>query len=204
MGRYEVTFDDYKRFTDDSAAQTLPDDQGWGRDSRPVIDVHWVEARAYAAWLSAQTGKTYRLPTEAEWEYAARAGTTSRYSWGNSANCSQANYGRSLGGSCNSGNNPSLARTVAVGRFAANPFGLYDMHGNVWEWVEDCFASTYTGAPTDGSARTTGCTILGVRTVRDGSWGNTADDMRSARRFIATTNRRSNVLGFRLVQELSP
>ena len=141
MGRYEVTFDDYDRFADAAGTtQTRPADEGWGRGTRPVINVTLANAKAYAAWLSAQTGKTYRLPSEAEWEYAARAGTTTAYSFGASITCIQASYGRRAGVApanrpCNTGNNLDLARTSAVGSFAANSFGLYDMHGNVWEWV---------------------------------------------------------------------
>ena len=206
MGRYEVTFDDYKRFTDDSATtRTLPADQGWGRGTRPVINVSRDDAKAYAAWLSTQTGRTYRLPSEAEWEYAARAGTTMAYSFGASINCSQANYARRPGDPCNSGSNASLARTVGVGSFSANDFGLYDMHGNVWEWVEDCYnvGTGYTGAPTDGSARTSCNAVRFV--LRGGSWSSSRFSARSAERLrVTSSSRRSNNLGFRLVQDLSP
>ena len=204
MGRYEVTFVDYDRFAD-ATSRTKPGDQGWGRGTRPVINVSRGDAKAYAAWLSAQTGRTYRLPSEAEWEYAARAGTTTTYSFGNTINCNQANYARRPGDSCNGGSNASLARTVAVGSFPANTFGLYDMHGNVWEWVEDCYnvGTGYTGAPTDGSARTSCNAVRFV--LRGGSWSSDRFSARSAERLrVTSSSRRSNNLGFRLVQDLNP
>ena len=177
MGRYEVTFAEYDRFADADSRRTRPDDFGWGRGSRPVINVSQEDAKAYATWLSAQTGKPYRLPSEAEWEYAARAGTRTRYSWGDEINCGQARYGRHPDsklfpvGECSN----SFDGTVPVGSFAANAFGLYDMHGNVWEWVEDCWHDNYEGAPTDGRAWTSGCGS-GVRAVlRGGSWSISAE-----------------------------
>ena len=207
IGKYEVTFADYDRFADATAGVDRPNDQGWGRGTRPVIYVSQEDAKAYAAWLSAQTSKTYRLPTEAEWEYAARAGTTTRYSWGNSITCSQAHYGHRPplpfdgvpGGECSSG----FLRTVAVGSFAANPFGLYDMHGNVYEWVQDCWHNNYEGAPSDGSAWTTGC--VGTRAVvRGGSWDTFPRNLRSAYRLRYWPSTRNFVVGFRLVQDVNP
>ena len=157
MGKYEITFAEYERF---AAATGLerPDTAGWGRGNRRVINVSREDARAYAAWLSEQTGKRYRLPTEAEWEYAARAltsaaDTSTRYSWGDDIVCSQARYSRREGGECSD----SVDGTVPVGSFEANAFGLHDMYGNVWEWVADCWYKNYEGAPANGSAWTTGC-----------------------------------------------
>ena len=118
----------------------------------PVINMNWHEAKTYALWLSEHTGKRYRLPSESAWEYAACAGTETAYSWGDEINCSQARYGRRAGGECsNSGDGP-----VPAGSFEPNPFGLYDLHGNVWEWVEDGWHDNYEGAPSDGSAWTGG------------------------------------------------
>ena len=206
MGRYEVTFADYDRFADaQGTPQTRPADEGWGRGSRPVIRVSRVDAEAYAGWLSTQTGKTYRLPSEAEWEYAARAGTATAYSFGASINCNQANYGRQLGGSCNTGSNASLARTVAVGSFPANAFGLFDMHGNATEWVKDCYFNTYTGAPTNGSARTS-CGSSTLPILRGGAWVSTSQNLRSAGRFsnsAVTSSFSSTTVGFRLVRDLN-
>ena len=127
MGRYEVTFADYDRFVSATGRESL-DDEGWGRGRRPVINVSKKDAQAYAVWLSAQTGKTYRLPSESEWEYAARAGTRTRYSWGDETGVNRA--------SCDGcGSEWDDEQTAPVGSFAANGFGLFDMHGNVREWV---------------------------------------------------------------------
>jgi formylglycine-generating enzyme required for sulfatase activity len=142
VGRYPVTFEEYDRF----AAETgrgQPKDQKWGRGRRPVINVSWNDAKDYVAWLSQQTNQPYRLLSEAEWEYACRAGTTTRYSWGNDPPTpEQANFMGDIG------------KTTEVGSYPPNPWGLYDMHGNVWEWVEDCWNDSYKGAPSDGSAWT--------------------------------------------------
>ena len=197
MGRYEVSFEDYDRFADATRGVDRPDDEGWGRGTRPVINVSQEDAQAYAQWLSEQTGKDYRLPSEAEWEYAARAGTATKYSWGDSISCSQARYGRRSGGECSN----SLDGTVVVGSFAANPFGLYDMHGNVWEWVEDCYGD-YADAPTDGSART-GCDKA-LAGLRGGSWGSLPRYPRSAYRSRDWPSYRSYFNGFRLVQDINP
>ena len=201
MGRYEVTFEDYKRFTDDSTTtQTLPDDQGWGRGTRPVMRVSWNDAKAYARWLSTQTSKSYRLPSESEWEYAARAGTDTAYSFGNTISCSQARYGHD-GGDCSS---TRYGGTVPVGSFVANAFGLFDMHGNVAEFVEDCHVNTYTGAPSDGSARTTGCGANVLAVVRGGGWGTGPRFLRAATRNRLFLSFANNNTGFRLVQDLNP
>ena len=198
MGRYEVTFDDYNRFTaDSSTTQTLPADEGWGRGSRPVINVSQVDAKAYATWLSAQTGKTYRLPSEAEWEYAARAGTTTAYPWGNGFVLNRANcFG------C--GSAWDNKESAPVGSFAANAFGLYDLHGNVWEWVEDCLHNNYEGAPSDGSAWTTSCDGSVRAVARGGSWNVNPRFLRSAYRAWGSPSDRSGGDGFRLVQDLNP
>ncbi len=197
MGGYEVSFEDYDRFADTTTGVDRPNDEGWGRGTRPVINLSQEDAKAYAVWLSAQTGKRYRLPSEAEWEYAARSGTTTRYSWGDSINCNQARYGRRNNGECSD----SLDGTVAVGSFAANAFGLYDMHGNVWEWVEDCYGD-YADAPTDGSART-GCDDS-LAVLRGGSWSNGPQGLRSANRGRNRPSYRAYRFGFRLVQDINP
>ena len=218
MGQYPVTFEDYDRFV--AAAEgwgflkTLfgkklerPNDRGWGRGSRPVIDVSWHGAKAYAAWLSEQTGKRYRLPSESEWEYAARAGTETAYSWGDSINCSQACYGHwpySYGeaGECSD----SWHGTSPVGSFEPNAFGLYDMHGNVNEWVEDCWHCNYEGAPSDGSAWTSGGngSNTNERILRGGSWATSSEQLRSAYRNCTLPSSRGSARGFRLVQDLNP
>ena len=199
MGRYEVTFAEYDRFV--AATSGLrPGDEDGGRDSRPVINVSQEDAKTYAAWLSAQTGKTYRLPSESEWEYAARAGTRTRYSWGDEINCRQVRYGRRPGGECSD----SLDGTAPMGSFAANAFGLFDMHGNVYEWVEDCWHDNYEGAPTDGSAWTSGCASSDSAVVRGGAWFDNPRLLRSALRGRYTPSSRVDSYGFRLVQALIP
>ena len=195
MGRYEVTFADYDRFVSATGRES-PDDEGWGRGSRPVINVSQEDAQAYATWLSAQTGKTYRLPSESEWEYAARAGTRTRYSWGDEIGRNRANCD-----GCGSAWDDE--QTAPVGSFAANAFGLYDMHGNVREWVEDCLHDNYEGAPTDGSAWTTGCDEAWA-VVRGGSWFYIPRLLRAANRFRYSPSNRLDNNGFRLVQDLNP
>ena len=193
MSRHEVTFADYDRFAR-ATKRALPDDWGWGRGTRPVILVSWKDAKAYAAWLSKQTGKRYRLPTEAEWEYAARAGTGTKYSWGNSAGKNQAN--------CKDcGSRWDNKKTAPVGSFAGNAFGLYDMHGNVWEWVEDCHITGYASAPANGSARTTKCDKGTYRVCRGGSLLDSHARIRSSSRDDALHTYASRGGGFRLVQD---
>ena len=204
MGQYSVTFEDYDRYAENwGFLKTLfgkkpkrPDDRGWGRGSRPVIDVNWHEAKAYAAWLSAQTGKRYRLPSESEWEYGARAGTETAYSWGNEIGVNRAN-------GHDSGSKWSGKQTSPVGSFEPNAFGLYDMHGNVWEWVEDCWHDNYEGAPSDGSAWTSDGDS-DERVVRGGSCFYSRRYLRSASRNWFTPSTRFNGHGFRLVQDLNP
>jgi formylglycine-generating enzyme required for sulfatase activity len=138
IGRYPVTFDEYDRFCE-AKGQKSPEDEGWGRGRRPAINVSWDDAQAYIAWLSQETGRAYRLPSEAEWEFACRAGTTTRYSIGDAIAPDKANYVVSR-----------LARTREVGAYPANPWSLHDMHGNVWEWVEDDWHINYQGRRATG------------------------------------------------------
>ncbi len=191
IGRYEVSFAEYDRFAR-ATGRGLPRDEGWGRGDRPVIHVSWDDARAYAQWLSGQTGQTYRLPSEAEWEYAARAGVETFYWWGykpgrNNANCFDC------------GSQWDGARTAPVGSFEANPFGLHDTAGNVMEWVADCYNGNYEGAPNDGSPWLEGdCSRRGAR---GGAYNKPVERLRGTRRGgLAPSSRLSN-LGFRLVRE---
>ena len=143
---YEVTFDEWDACVAvGGCGGHRPDDEGWGRGNRPVINVSWRQAWSYVAWLSAETGQSYRLPSESEWEYAARAGSTTVYSWGDEIGTNRTNCREAVCGD-------RWQYTAPVGSFRPNAFGLYDMHGNVWEWVEDCWNDSYEGAPTDGSA----------------------------------------------------
>ena len=187
----------------------LPEDEGWGRGSRPVIHVSWDDAKAYAEWLSKKTGESYRLPSEAEWEYAARAGSTTKYHWGNDIGRNKANCsGRSRKPGSRCGSQWDALSTAPVGSFQPNRFGLFDMHGNVVEWVEDCYQpstkpqtlESYQGAPTNGSAWTSGS--CDYRVLRGGSWLNRPGDLRSADRNWDRPHNRDTGLGFRLAQDL--
>ncbi len=142
VGRYEVTFEEYDRFAL-ATGRGLPNDWRWGKGRQPVVDVSWDDAVAYAKWLSKQTGKRYRLPTEAEWEYAARAGTETNYWWGN-------DLIRDMAICDGCGSRWDNKQTAPVGSFKPNALGLYDTAGNVWEWVEDCYHDNFKGAPSNG------------------------------------------------------
>ncbi len=197
MGKYEVTFEEYDRFAI-ATNRKLPKDQGWGRGQRPVINVSWEDAKAYAAWMSGETGKRYRLPTESEWEYAARSGHKQE-AWAGTSDESQLGEYAVYAG--NSGK-----RTAEVGEDKGrkpNNFGLYDMSGNVDEWVEDCVHGNYTSAPGDGSAwlKTNGGDCL-LRVFRGGSWYSEPETLRTSNRLWYSTFTHLRVLGFRLAQDL--
>jgi len=193
IGRYEVTFAEWGKCTDEGSCNNhRPNDRGWGRGNRPVIDVSWGDAKAFAAWLSKKTGQTYRLPTEAEWEYAARGGTKTPYWWGQDAGSRNANCQE-----CNTGQAP---RTLPVGSLSPNPFGLYDTAGNAAEWVEDCWNDTYRGAPANGAAWTAGQCRL--RVLRGGAFDSQALYVGSGARFRYDYDVRYSANGFRLVREL--
>jgi formylglycine-generating enzyme required for sulfatase activity len=162
------------------------------------VCVSWNDAQAYIQWINRISGKSYRLLSEAEREYAARGGTQTAFWWGDSITTSQANY--SGNGSYNGSPKGQYRQaTVPVNGFNANPYGLYNMHGNVWEWTQDCWHENYAGAPTDGSAWTTGCTS-NARVLRGGSWGNGPADLRSAGRLRSNPDDRDYDDGFRLAR----
>ena len=202
VGKYEVTFAEWDVCASDGGCGGhRPWDEGWGRDERPVINVSWNDARSYAGWLSRKTGKGYRLLSESEWEYAARAGTTGPFHTGETISTDQANYvGIRVYGSGRKG--VYRKKTVPVGSFAPNGFGLHDMHGNVWEWVEDCWNGSYAGAPADGSAWEGG--DCGRRVLRGGSWFYSPRDLRSADRGWYGSGFRNLYLGFRVARTLAP
>lgn len=202
MGVYEVTFAQWDACAAAGYCTRGVDDAGWGRGARPVMNVSWDDVQAFLRWMNSQVdGNPYRLPSEAEWEYAARAGSDTAFWWGNRISPDQANYD----GNFAYNNGPTgvyREQTLPVGSFAANPFGLFDVHGNVWEWVQDCYVDGYAGAPRDGSARSSsGCSL---RVLRGGSWFNFPWFLRSAFRYRDWPVNRFIIFGFRLARTLTP
>ena len=203
LGKTEVTFDEWDACVTAGGCQHKPDDAGWGRGKRPVINVTRDDAKAYVAWLKRETGERWRLPTEAEWEYAARAGTTTTFSTGACITTLQANYNGNYDyNNCGAKTDVYLGKTQPVGSYPPNPWGLYDMHGNVWEWLEDCYRDSYKAAPTDGSASTQGPCRGWVQ--RGGSWSNVPRNLRSAIRGKGGPDNRSISFGFRVAKTLTP
>ncbi len=220
LGRYAVTVAEFGRFVKATGYRTEAErnpDEGiftwnakkseWGwckgkswrdpgmaqADNHPVVGVSWNDAVAYVKWLSEKTAKPYRLPSESEWEYAARADSTTRYPWGNDPGTNRANF-------YGSGSEWSGKQTAPVGSFEPNAFGLYDMIGNVWEWLQDCWNDSYKGAPADGSAWESG--DCGLRVVRGGSWFARPGYARVASRGRVGPSSRSDDQGFRLARTL--
>lgn len=190
VGVNEVTFDEWDACLADGGCNGYePPDEGWGRGKRLVMNVSWNDIEAYISWLSEKTGKTYRLLSEAEWEYAARAGTSTKYWWGDAVAQLNANFGERVG------------KTTEVGSYEASPWGIHEMLGNFWEIVEDCAYNSYAGAPQDGTAWVVdGCT---VRAVRGGGFGSHAAFVRSATRgWLSSTDYRERDTGFRVARDL--
>ena len=203
VGKYEVTFAEWDTCVVAGGCVHRPRDNGWGRGNRPVIDVSWQDAQKYVRWLSSETGKTYRLLSEAEWEYVARAGSTTKYYWGDHVGTNKAN--------CNGcGSQWDNESTAPVGSFEANAFGVFDTAGNVWEWVEDCYQDSYEGAPADGRSWTSG--DCSVRVLRGSSWYNKRRgalsinpahrSIRSAVRSRIDAGHRGSDVGFRVARTL--
>lgn len=200
LSRDLVTFNEWDScVAEGGCRQYTPSDEHWGRGDRPVINVSLEDSQNYAAWLSAMTGHSYRLPTEAEWEYAARAGTTTTYYQGYSLTTDQANYD---GVDFPRDGSPGIYRQTPtpVGMFPSNAFGMTDMEGNVWEWTQDCWNPDYRGAPSDGAARSTGDCYR--RVVRAGAFNTTPANARSAFRFWEVGQLRSAFVGFRVARDL--
>jgi formylglycine-generating enzyme required for sulfatase activity len=230
MGRFEVTVGQFRAFAQETGYEPTPGCRIWNEmwtdspihgwqnpgqperldDDLPVVCTSWLDAQAYLTWLSEKTGKTYRLPSESEWEYAARAGTSSARFWGESWNegCEHANTydiaGRKaypffdwVHAACND-HHPGLS---PVGSFKPNAFGLFDMVGNVWEWTEDCYTASYVGAPKDGRPWVWegGCER---RSIRGGSWITTPARNRAAYRGRDPEDRHANYFGFRVTRDL--
>jgi formylglycine-generating enzyme required for sulfatase activity len=230
MGKYEVTVGQFRRFVEASGYRTdaergggcytVQADGQWaeqaGRDWKdpgfpqtdrdPVVCVSWNDAKSYVQWLSRQGGGRYRLPSESQWEYAVRAGSSARYGFGDSEAmlCSYGNvadraFQRQFSNATVAPCDDGAFYTAPVGSYRPNGFGLHDMHGNVWEWTEDCYNPSYAGAPSDGTAWTSGdCSI---RVIRDGSWYFGPASLRSANRYGAPSGYRGLNLGFRLAQD---
>ena len=196
LSKHEITFADWDACVADGGCNGYrPDDEGWGRGERPVIHVSWYDARSYVTWLSRSTGATYRLPSEAEWEYAARAGSETSYSWGDEIGRNRTNCVNDICGD-------SFATTAPVGSFAANAWGFHDMHGNVYEWVQDCWnGSSYRGAPSDGSSWVDG--VCGLRVLRGGAWTSNLQNVRAANRVRDAIETRADSFGFRVARTLA-
>jgi formylglycine-generating enzyme required for sulfatase activity len=192
IGRREITFEEWDTCIADGGCKHRPDDHGWGRGNRPAINISWDDAKGFVAWLSQKTGKPYRLPSEAEWEYAARAGTESSFWWGRAP----------LNGSANCADcaTTPTRTTLPSQSFRPNGFGLFDVAGNVAEWVEDCWNETYRGAPTNGSAWTAG--QCRQRVLRGGSFASKSNFIRSAARFRYDQDVRYYANGFRVARDL--
>lgn len=188
---YEVTFNEYDACVNAGACQFVNDD-GWGRDRRPVINVTWDDAQAYVAWLSKETGARYRLLTEAEWEYAARAGTSTTFWWGD-----EKGAGNAVCDGC--GSQWDIKTTAPVGSFRGNAFGLHDTAGNVWEWVEDCYRESLDRQPANGAA-----VVLGNcpdRVLRGGAWNSAGRYVRPTARQGVKPSSFGNMVGFRVARE---
>jgi formylglycine-generating enzyme required for sulfatase activity len=193
ISKFEVTFDNWDACVAVTACREVPD--SWGRGGMPVINVSWRDAKQYVGWLSRSTGKDYRLLSEAEWEYGTRGGSMTRYSWGDDPGKGNAN--------CDGcGSRWDLQQTAPVGSFQPNAFGLYDMHGNVREWVEDVWHSSYEGAPNDGSSWLEGGDPS-FRVIRGGSWRNETELIGAATRLERHVNVAFDTLGFRVARSLT-
>ena len=193
---HEVTFREWDACRRDGGCSHTVGDRGWGRGDRPVIDVSWHDAKEYTRWLSRKTGAEYRLLSESEWEYAVRAGTTGPFHFGSTISPEEGNY---TYGSGRKGR--YWRRKEPVGSFPPNAFGLHDVHGNVREWVEDCWHDRYRGAPSDGDAWTRGGDC-GKRVLRGGAWVDDPRSLRSAIRYSFTTGNRYFYAGFRVARTL--
>jgi formylglycine-generating enzyme required for sulfatase activity len=202
VGKFEVTFAEWAACVAGGGCKgnANPGDEGWGKDRRPVINVSWDDAREYVAWLSKTTGKPYRLLTEAEWEYAARAGTSTPFATGAAITPEQANFQTPFKENGEEREGEYREKTIAVGTFAPNAFDLHDMHGNVWEWVRDNWHEDFAGAPTDGSVMPGGDATM--RTKRGGGWYSLVTEIRSASRQGDQPDHRGSDIGFRVARGL--
>ena len=194
LGKYPVTFEEYDACAATGACAYRPPDNGWGRGRQPVVQASWDDAKAYVAWLAKKTGKAYRLPSEAEWEYAARAGTATRYFWGD-----EIGRGRAACAGC--GSQWDSKQPAPAGSFAANAFGLHDMHGNIWQWLEDCWHDSYQGAAADGRAWAASGECK-QRALRGGGFFSFPKSLRSAARYHYEPKGRLGNIGLRVARDL--
>jgi len=191
ISQYEISIAEYQRFAD-ATKRKMPDLSGLDAQNTPMVFVSWDDANSYARWLSKQTGHKYQLPSEAQWEYAARAGTQTAFWWGNDVGAENAHCF-----DCKTGLNPR--RPTKSGRFKANAFELFDTSGNVMEWTRDCFHKNYKDAPEDASVWEGG--DCGVRVARGGAYGNTGKSLRNAARARRPAKKGNDETGIRLVRE---
>lgn len=194
ISKHEITFQQWDLCYEEKWCQHYPDDKSWGRHSRPVINVSWEDTKEFISWLNHKTGEQYRLPTEAEWEYAARkeAGVFAKYYWGDNINCGMANY------------NSCIGKTSPVGSYDYDKKQkLYDIAGNVYEWTQDCYHKNYVGIPNDGSSWEYNCDIAdNRRVIRGGSWSSPQKELKSLSRNFAIKTKRTDIIGFRLVKTI--
>lgn len=195
MSRFEITFAQYDAFTD-ATSRTPAVDGGWGRGNQPVILVSWLDATAFAAWLASQTGKTYRLPTELEWEYAARAGTDTEFFTGRAIETEQANFDGQFTYNGSARDILSADQPLEPGRYPPNAFGLYDTHGNIWEWTCSEYETGYTGREVQCSE-----SLSGLRSARGGGWFNPPKFLRSANRSSLDVGFTNSQTGIRLAMD---
>ena len=192
IGRREINFREWDACVAAGGCKAIGDDRGWGRGEQPVVNLSWDDARAFVIWLSQKTGRPYRLPSEAEWEYAARAGTKTKYWWGRDVGKGNAN--------CDDCGVTAVRKALPSGSFRPNGFGLYDTSGNVYEWVADCWNDDYNKAPRDGSTWTSG--QCQQRVIRGGSFANKSNAATSSARFRYDQDVRYYANGFRVVRDL--
>ncbi len=193
FSRTEITWDQWLACVEGGGCTRLPDDHKWGKGNRPIINITWEDATAFAAWLAKRTGKPYRLPSEAEWEYAGKAGTATRFWWGGEAGKMMAN--------CRFCGSPFDGKESApVASFPANPWGLHDMNGNIWEWVGDCWNPNHAGASAGGGVREDG--NCDRRVVKSGSWYYIARLMGAASRDSFPRDQFSYNIGIRVIREM--
>ncbi|MBH0057580.1 SUMF1/EgtB/PvdO family nonheme iron enzyme [Pseudoalteromonas sp. SWXJZ94C] len=197
LSETEITFAQYDQFCK-TGIRSCPSDEGWGRGKQPVINISWFDTVAYTKWLSKETGYTYRLPSEVEWEYAARAGTSSKFWWGNEYKQGIDHCDRDLGG-CPKGTD--LGHPWQVGILKPNPFGLYDVTSNVYEWVEDCYVDNHNNVTGTTAANKTG--DCNDRTVKGASWTMPQPHVHHSLRMGFTINARADSIGFRVLREIN-